>query len=225
MWENFPVAHWRRKRVRLQGENFHCVPHPGEVTPDVSETEAAVAALDVDVAVTNSLVSLWTCQVLKSALWRKLQDSSVPGWPAIVKFSNCNPVITCYEHICTLHESFYIISLPGTSDTAYLLPDVPTCSYDLLTLFSINVDETSQNEMSWRWVSQSGTPCPSWARNRAAVRFLVSWLNQHLDLLHTCCMPQSRLITKQPQTRIILLLALTPIATLPQGFLLMCSAV
>ena len=58
VWENFPVAHWRRKRVRLQGENFHCVPHPGEVTPDVSETEAAVAALDVDVAVTNSLVSL-----------------------------------------------------------------------------------------------------------------------------------------------------------------------
>ena len=52
------MAHWRRKRVRLQGENFHCVPHPGEVTPDVSETEAAVAALDVDVAVTNSLVSL-----------------------------------------------------------------------------------------------------------------------------------------------------------------------
>ena len=97
VWENFPVAHWRRKRVRLQGENFHCVPHPGEVTPDVSETEAAVAALDVDVAVTNSLVSLWTCQVLKSALWRKLQDSSVPGWPAIVKFSNCNPVITCYN--------------------------------------------------------------------------------------------------------------------------------
>jgi len=58
VWENFPVAHWRRKRVRLQGENFHCVPHPGDVTPDVSETEAAVAALDVDVAVTNSLVSL-----------------------------------------------------------------------------------------------------------------------------------------------------------------------
>merc|ERR1712113_1086391 len=84
VWENFPVAHWRRKRVRLQGENFHCVPHPGEVTPDVSETEAAVAALDVDVAVTNSLVSLLTCQALQSALWRKLQDSSVIGcqlWP------------------------------------------------------------------------------------------------------------------------------------------------
>ena len=44
--------------MRLQGENFHCVPHPGEVTPDVSETEAAVAALDADVAVTNSLVSI-----------------------------------------------------------------------------------------------------------------------------------------------------------------------
>lgn len=33
-WENFPVAHWRRRRVRLQGENFHCIPHPGEV-PDI----------------------------------------------------------------------------------------------------------------------------------------------------------------------------------------------
>ena len=30
-WENFPVAHWRRRRVRLSGENFHCIPHPGEV--------------------------------------------------------------------------------------------------------------------------------------------------------------------------------------------------
>jgi len=57
-WENFPVAHWRRRRVRLQGENFHCIPHPGEVTPDVSETEASVAALEADLAVTNNLVAL-----------------------------------------------------------------------------------------------------------------------------------------------------------------------
>jgi len=57
-WENFPVAHWRRRRVRLQGENFHCIPHPGEVTPDVLETEASVAALEADLAVTNNLVSL-----------------------------------------------------------------------------------------------------------------------------------------------------------------------
>jgi len=42
-WENFPVAHWRRKRVRLQGEHFHCVPHPGEVSPAVFETEVSVA--------------------------------------------------------------------------------------------------------------------------------------------------------------------------------------
>ena len=199
VWENFPVAHWRRKRVRLQGENFHCVPHPGEVTPDVSETEAAVAALDVDVAVTNSLVSLWTCQVLKSALWRKLQDSSVPGWPAIVKSSNCNPVITCYNLLWAyLHSTWKFLHNFLAWNFRHCL-FVTWRSYLqlwlLLTLFSINVDETSQNEMSWRWVSQSGTLCQSWARNRAAARFLVSWLNQHLDLLHTCCMPQSRLIT------------------------------
>ena len=30
-WENFPVEHWRRKRVRVNGVNFHLVPHPGEV--------------------------------------------------------------------------------------------------------------------------------------------------------------------------------------------------
>lgn len=42
-WENFPVAHWRRKRVRLQGEHFHCVPHPGEVSPAAFETDVLVA--------------------------------------------------------------------------------------------------------------------------------------------------------------------------------------
>jgi len=42
-WENFPVSHWRRKRVRLQGEHFHCVPHPGQVSPAPSETEVSVA--------------------------------------------------------------------------------------------------------------------------------------------------------------------------------------
>merc|ERR1712233_113317 len=57
-WENFPMAHWRRRRVRLSGENFHCIPHPGEATPDVSETEASAAALEADLAVTNNLVSL-----------------------------------------------------------------------------------------------------------------------------------------------------------------------
>ena len=33
-WENFPVEHWRRKRVRVNGVNFHLVPHPGEVGVD-----------------------------------------------------------------------------------------------------------------------------------------------------------------------------------------------
>ena len=33
-WENFPVSHWRRRRVRPGLEHFHAgVPHPGEVTP------------------------------------------------------------------------------------------------------------------------------------------------------------------------------------------------
>jgi len=48
-WDEFPVAHWRRKRVRLQGEHFHCVAHPGEVSPATSETE---------IMVTNDLVSI-----------------------------------------------------------------------------------------------------------------------------------------------------------------------
>jgi len=51
-WENFPVEHWRRKRVRVNVLNFHLVPHPGEV-----------ATLDVDpqdtpVKVTDDLVAL-----------------------------------------------------------------------------------------------------------------------------------------------------------------------
>jgi len=48
-WENFPVSHWRRRRVRPGLEHFHAgVPHPGEVTPPLSST----------VLVSNNLVSL-----------------------------------------------------------------------------------------------------------------------------------------------------------------------
>jgi len=47
-WDDLPVAHWRRRRVRVATEHFHCVPHPGEVSPDLtpvtSEAEVAVAA-------------------------------------------------------------------------------------------------------------------------------------------------------------------------------------
>merc|ERR1719369_2261535 len=50
-WEDFPVEHWRRKRVRVNGVNFHLVPHPGEVaTLDVSSPEA--------VKITDDLVAL-----------------------------------------------------------------------------------------------------------------------------------------------------------------------
>merc|ERR1712013_727361 len=31
---------------------------------------------------------------IQSAPWRKLKYSKVPEWPALAKFSNCNPVIT-----------------------------------------------------------------------------------------------------------------------------------
>lgn len=37
LWENFPVQHWKRKRVFPSSEHFHSsVPHPGEVTPPTS---------------------------------------------------------------------------------------------------------------------------------------------------------------------------------------------
>jgi len=50
-WEDFPVEHWRRKRVRVNGVNFHLVPHPGEVaTLDVASPES--------VKITDDLVAL-----------------------------------------------------------------------------------------------------------------------------------------------------------------------
>jgi len=48
-WEDFPVGHWKRKRVRVNGENFHLVPHPGEV---------ATLSIEESVTVTDDLVSL-----------------------------------------------------------------------------------------------------------------------------------------------------------------------
>lgn len=49
VWENFPVQHWKRKRIFPGSEHFHCsVPHPGEVTPPTSNI----------VPVTDSLVHL-----------------------------------------------------------------------------------------------------------------------------------------------------------------------
>jgi len=48
-WENFPVEHWRRKRVRVNGVNFHLVPHPGEV---------ATMEVDEPVEVTDDLVAI-----------------------------------------------------------------------------------------------------------------------------------------------------------------------
>jgi len=49
IWANFPVQHWKRKRVFPGSEHFHAsVPHPGEVTPPTSNI----------VPVTDSLVTL-----------------------------------------------------------------------------------------------------------------------------------------------------------------------
>lgn len=52
-WEDLPVAHWRRRRVRVATEHFHCVPHPGEVTPDLTP-----APSDAEVSVATDLVTL-----------------------------------------------------------------------------------------------------------------------------------------------------------------------
>eukprot|EP00092_Neocalanus_flemingeri_P054740 GFUD01064502.1.p1 GENE.GFUD01064502.1~~GFUD01064502.1.p1 ORF type:complete len:272 (-),score=66.79 GFUD01064502.1:225-1040(-) len=46
-WENFPVEHWKRKRVRVNGINFHLVPHPGDI---------ATMEVDKPVEVTDDLV-------------------------------------------------------------------------------------------------------------------------------------------------------------------------
>jgi len=51
-WENFPVEHWKRKRVRVNGVNFHLVPHPGEIATMEVDQE------DTPVKVTDDLVAL-----------------------------------------------------------------------------------------------------------------------------------------------------------------------
>ena len=50
LWENFPVQHWKRKRVHPKSEHFHSsVPHPGEVTPPTSTSSdnANIPATDI----------------------------------------------------------------------------------------------------------------------------------------------------------------------------------
>jgi len=51
IWENLPVAHWRRRRIEPGAEHFHAsVPHPGEVTPPTSSNPS--------IPVTDNLVNL-----------------------------------------------------------------------------------------------------------------------------------------------------------------------
>ena len=51
LWDALPVEHWRRRRIYPGPEHFHSsVPHPGEVTPPVSDNN--------NVAVTDTLVKL-----------------------------------------------------------------------------------------------------------------------------------------------------------------------
>jgi len=49
-WDTFPVNHWKTTRVRVNGTNFHLVPHPGEVSKEVVVEKCAT--------VTNDLVSI-----------------------------------------------------------------------------------------------------------------------------------------------------------------------
>lgn len=61
-WNDFPAGHWQKRRVKLKVENFHHVPHPGEVSAD-SESEdvgmdlAGREGSHFDVPVTDELVS------------------------------------------------------------------------------------------------------------------------------------------------------------------------
>jgi len=49
IWENFPVQHWKRKRVIPGSEHIHSsVPHPGDISPPLSS----------NIAVTDNLVNL-----------------------------------------------------------------------------------------------------------------------------------------------------------------------
>merc|ERR1711935_1089860 len=50
-WDNFPVSHWKRKRVSVRGHSFHQVPHPGEVSDGTDSDKAE----NNKVAVTDNL--------------------------------------------------------------------------------------------------------------------------------------------------------------------------
>ena len=36
-WEELPVSHWKRRRVRPSLESFHMVPHPGDISSESGE--------------------------------------------------------------------------------------------------------------------------------------------------------------------------------------------
>jgi hypothetical protein len=36
-WDELPVSHWKRRRVRPTLESFHMVPHPGDISSESGE--------------------------------------------------------------------------------------------------------------------------------------------------------------------------------------------
>lgn len=61
VWNDFPLEHWLRKRVNIDGEHFHHVAHPGQVTPDnpaaeegetVNERQAAAEIAEAELITT-----------------------------------------------------------------------------------------------------------------------------------------------------------------------------
>jgi len=67
VWDNFPVNHWRRKRIRVNGVNFHHIPHPGEVSdsstkteedPTKTEEEESTTTVEEMTSVAHDLVSI-----------------------------------------------------------------------------------------------------------------------------------------------------------------------
>ncbi len=36
-WDQLPVSHWKRRRVRPTLESFHMVPHPGDISSESGE--------------------------------------------------------------------------------------------------------------------------------------------------------------------------------------------
>ncbi len=44
-WDELPVSHWKRRRVRPTLESFHMVPHPGDISSESGEEREGGAAL------------------------------------------------------------------------------------------------------------------------------------------------------------------------------------